>query len=44
MKMYHVSAERPCYVELKSSEYDPAKLGADEVLVENDFSVISAGT
>lgn len=44
MKVYHVSAERPCYVELKCTEYDPSKLGVDEVLVENDFSVISAGT
>jgi 2-desacetyl-2-hydroxyethyl bacteriochlorophyllide A dehydrogenase len=44
MKMYHVSAERPGHVELRSSDHDVSALAADEVLVENEFSVISAGT
>lgn len=44
MKIHYVCADRPRDAQLKSVEYDPSTLKSDEVLVENDFSVISAGT
>lgn len=44
MKISYVCADRPGDVQLKTQEYDPATLQADEALLENDYSVISAGT
>jgi 2-desacetyl-2-hydroxyethyl bacteriochlorophyllide A dehydrogenase len=44
MKTFYVCADRPGNVELKSQEYDPSTLQADEVLLENEYSAISAGT
>jgi 2-desacetyl-2-hydroxyethyl bacteriochlorophyllide A dehydrogenase len=44
MKIFYVCADRPGDVQLKTQEYDPSTLQPDEVLLENDYSVISAGT
>lgn len=44
LKISYVCADRPGDVQLKSREYDPASLQPDEALLENDYSVISAGT
>ena len=44
MKISYVVAESPGNVALKTAEYDPQTLKPDEVLLKNEYSVISAGT
>ncbi len=44
MKTRHISVEAPNVLTLRETEYDPATLGADEVLLETAYSAISAGT
>ena len=44
MKIRYISVEGPGIYDLKEQEYDPAQLGADEVLMETAYSAVSAGT
>lgn len=44
MKITYVVANSPGKAELAQLDYDPAALKPDEVLMKNDYSVISAGT
>ena len=44
MKIRYISVEGPGIYDLKEQEYDPATLGADEVLMETAYSAVSAGT
>ncbi len=44
MKISYIVAESAGNATLQSMEYDPASLAPDQVLLENEYSVISAGT
>lgn len=44
MKIFYICAESPGNAVLKQEEFDPASLKPDEVLLESDYSAVSAGT
>ncbi len=44
MRVSYICADKPGCAELKSVELDPQSLAPDEVLLESDFSAVSAGT
>lgn len=44
MKISYISVETPGNAVLKQQEFDPASLKPDEVLLQSDYSAVSAGT
>ncbi len=44
MNIHYIEVETPGSAALKRQEFDPASLRSDEVLLESDYSAVSAGT